>query len=366
MLPFAQTLHNFVYLPCAVVHLDNIHHSTCCGGSSRDNIFAFETSSSWVQGHWCTMLITMHSRVCPITTSAASMLPSNNFLVAMHVQILIKFHELQMDKLAFLAVQKDVTINGLPDNMDLRQRVAAEKGRIAASKTFKQRLFSIKAAHGIIMFVSWINIAGRIFASDQSGDFTCHTYPGRFNEGGASASHVWPCSHASCHSYMQWALQSKPHCILLALCTAVFKAEQQCYSSTSQLSVGCMCAYGVPRHTHASAHIHSDCCCPQCTSQSRPSTSQEATALSSPSCPNVTRLIIDCPGQSWAQLAGVLPCYLAHCSVLHLWVLSGHGGRQGESEYKLLTRCQQHLLQQHCLIWVMGCHSLRRCRAVPE
>ena len=27
------------------------------------------------------------------------------------------------------------------------------------------------------MFMSWINITGRIFASDQSGDFQCYTYP---------------------------------------------------------------------------------------------------------------------------------------------------------------------------------------------
>ena len=26
-------------------------------------------------------------------------------------------------------------------------------------------------------FTSWINIVGRVFASNQSGDFSCHTYP---------------------------------------------------------------------------------------------------------------------------------------------------------------------------------------------
>ena len=41
----------------------------------------------------------------------------------------------------------------------------------------RQRVFSLKGFHGMFMFLSWFNIAGRIFASDQSGDFTCYTYP---------------------------------------------------------------------------------------------------------------------------------------------------------------------------------------------
>jgi hypothetical protein len=48
---------------------------------------------------------------------------------------------------------------------------------IECEKTFSQRFFSLKALHGSLMFVSWINIFGRIFASNQSGDFTCYTYP---------------------------------------------------------------------------------------------------------------------------------------------------------------------------------------------
>ena len=41
----------------------------------------------------------------------------------------------------------------------------------------RKRVFSLKGFHGMFMFLSWFNIAGRIFASDQSGDFTCYTYP---------------------------------------------------------------------------------------------------------------------------------------------------------------------------------------------
>lgn len=46
------------------------------------------------------------------------------------------------------------------------------------SKNFRQRFVSLKALHGILFFMSWMQIAGRMFASNQSAaDFTCHTYP---------------------------------------------------------------------------------------------------------------------------------------------------------------------------------------------
>ena len=44
-------------------------------------------------------------------------------------------------------------------------------------KNLLQKIISLKSLHGILMFISWINITGRIFASDQSGDFTCYTQP---------------------------------------------------------------------------------------------------------------------------------------------------------------------------------------------
>merc|ERR1712150_461721 len=42
---------------------------------------------------------------------------------------------------------------------------------------FSERIFSLKSIHGILLFSSWFSLAGRIFASNLSGDFTCHTYP---------------------------------------------------------------------------------------------------------------------------------------------------------------------------------------------
>lgn len=46
---------------------------------------------------------------------------------------------------------------------------------VAMPRSFSQRFFSAKALHGIFMFISWINIAGRAFAPG-SGNFTCRTY----------------------------------------------------------------------------------------------------------------------------------------------------------------------------------------------
>ena len=52
-----------------------------------------------------------------------------------------------------------------------------EKINILNKRSLVNRIFSLKAFHGIFMFMSWINITGRIFASNQSGDFQCYTYP---------------------------------------------------------------------------------------------------------------------------------------------------------------------------------------------
>ena len=40
-----------------------------------------------------------------------------------------------------------------------------------------KRIFSYKSMHGIMMFLSWINIAGRVPFSDIKQDFKCYTHP---------------------------------------------------------------------------------------------------------------------------------------------------------------------------------------------
>ena len=63
-------------------------------------------------------------------------------------------------------------------NIDLAREMKQAISSINTSKTsWRQRMVSYKAAHGMLMFMSWINRFGRMFGSNQSGDFTCHTYP---------------------------------------------------------------------------------------------------------------------------------------------------------------------------------------------
>lgn len=78
--------------------------------------------------------------------------------------VLIKFHEMRMERQAMAIVTQQLAAGGpeaVAASKDLAAAVAAAKAQIAGSKGFVARFFSIKAAHGIIMFVSWINIAGR-------------------------------------------------------------------------------------------------------------------------------------------------------------------------------------------------------------
>ncbi|KAJ3120518.1 hypothetical protein HK098_004546 [Nowakowskiella sp. JEL0407] len=48
---------------------------------------------------------------------------------------------------------------------------------VAKFKDIMGRMFSLKGLHGCIMFVSWINIAGRVFVTPPVQDFECYTYP---------------------------------------------------------------------------------------------------------------------------------------------------------------------------------------------
>lgn len=92
--------------------------------------------------------------------------------------ILIAFHSSCMTSQAMKNVSEKLATGEISSkNLNLAVETGLEKGRIANKKTCLQRVFSLKAAHGALMFMSWLNIAGRIFASNQSGDFTCHTQP---------------------------------------------------------------------------------------------------------------------------------------------------------------------------------------------
>lgn len=109
---------------------------------------------------------------------------------------IIMVHQNKMTDQAMKEVQASFT--GRPFEGDLSQLVQSQKGKIAQRKSCKERMWSLKAAHGIMMFLSWGNIAGRIFASNQSGDFTCHTYP------------VYKPLNATIGATKGWGLGSKP------------------------------------------------------------------------------------------------------------------------------------------------------------
>ena len=96
-------------------------------------------------------------------------------------QVLIWRHQYLIHQQATENVTKELiklrTTSGIPPNFNLANRINKEKGLISMRKDLKQRMISYKAFHGAVMFMSWINIVGRIFASNQSGDFVCYTTP---------------------------------------------------------------------------------------------------------------------------------------------------------------------------------------------
>lgn len=89
---------------------------------------------------------------------------------------LIALHQRQMQAKATKAVFERIQISGqFPKSEEIDRLVAIEKGKIAAAKSFKERMLSYKAAHGALMVVSWINIIGRVFVTPLGKDFTCYT-----------------------------------------------------------------------------------------------------------------------------------------------------------------------------------------------
>jgi len=82
----------------------------------------------------------------------------------------IKWHQAQMERMAF------EYLGGVNCPVSIGAFYAAKRV-IAESKSRLSRLFSAKAAHGMCMFVSFVNILGRLGSSNQSGDFVCYTYP---------------------------------------------------------------------------------------------------------------------------------------------------------------------------------------------
>ena len=90
---------------------------------------------------------------------------------------LIRLHMANMDTEAYELAKKDI-MSGTAANVSLPTLLAMHKADIGAKKSFMEQFFSYKVMHACCMITSWINIAGRIFNSDQnSANFACWTTP---------------------------------------------------------------------------------------------------------------------------------------------------------------------------------------------
>jgi uncharacterized membrane protein (DUF485 family) len=93
--------------------------------------------------------------------------------------IVIRFHQTKLERDAYDMVEKKLANSELMPGDDIASAVAQAKGYIVKNKTFKERLLSPKALHGILMLMSWANTAPRVFLTLFTGfaDFTCYTQP---------------------------------------------------------------------------------------------------------------------------------------------------------------------------------------------
>lgn len=123
--------------------------------------------------------------------------------------LVITLHMIKMDKLATEKVAQNIKKSG--DFDDLYGQIAREKGVIASHKSLKERIFSYKMLHGCLMFTSWINIFGRLLSSNQSGNFTCYSYPvykninTPFGDYAGNTNITFVPTHDPMYAYLPWA-----------------------------------------------------------------------------------------------------------------------------------------------------------------
>jgi hypothetical protein len=90
---------------------------------------------------------------------------------------IIKQHQNQMTTLGLELVDQWLKEDKMAGR-SLKVALADAKEQITRAKTWVQRFISYKAAHGILMTLSWFNIAGRFMATGAPEmEFTCYTYP---------------------------------------------------------------------------------------------------------------------------------------------------------------------------------------------
>jgi hypothetical protein len=101
----------------------------------------------------------------------------------------IKLHQQRMQERVLDMVQailKEAATKDQLSNLSLRAEMRRARELVISSDAAAPSsgsvlpwrvLTSYKALHGALMFVSWINVFGRLIGSNQGGDFTCHTFP---------------------------------------------------------------------------------------------------------------------------------------------------------------------------------------------
>jgi hypothetical protein len=97
--------------------------------------------------------------------------------------IFIKQHQFVLEREASKKCVEKLKENDNPELLNylkangITNTMQSLKIQIQNSKNKWQRMYSYKAAHGILMFVSFINIAGRVFGVNLQKGFSCHTFP---------------------------------------------------------------------------------------------------------------------------------------------------------------------------------------------
>jgi len=116
--------------------------------------------------------IIIHNEGLPVATLISFIWVLGGLIIAWFLILVSKLlHQRKVEERADAKIRAD----GL-GKATLAEVMKAESAKILQEQSFSQRLFSLKGLHGALMFVSWVNIMGRIFASNQS-EFRCYTAP---------------------------------------------------------------------------------------------------------------------------------------------------------------------------------------------
>ncbi|KAJ3319719.1 Histone-lysine N-methyltransferase setd1a [Boothiomyces sp. JEL0866] len=136
----------------------------------------------------------------------------------------ISIHSVLIGNKAMSNVSKNIAEDGLDQKGSIKDLIATEKQNITRNKTMRQRIFSLKTLHGCLMFMSWINISGRIGVTNPADKFECYAYPAykpistsRYNGTGTSNNIVLIPPQDPNYSKAPWAYREAQWAAMLSL-----------------------------------------------------------------------------------------------------------------------------------------------------